>query len=308
MVCLEFKKLQGLIAATYTPFDDAGRFAGDQVAPMVDHLISQGVGGLYVCGSTGEGVSMSSAERREAAEAFVCATDKQVPVIVQVGHNSLTEAQQLAAHAQQIGADAISATAPWYFKPATIDLLIDSMAELAAGAPDLPFYYYHIPKMTGVNLPMAQFLRSCENRIPNLAGIKYTEPTIHEFQHCLALENERFDLLWGTDEMLLSALGVGARGAVGSTYNIAAPIYRRIIDCFDSGQMSEARQLQLKAVQMIDIIARFPFHPASKELLKLRGLNVGRCRLPLPCLSKEDVISLRTELDAIGFFDWSVQT
>jgi N-acetylneuraminate lyase len=99
-------KLSGLIAATYTPLDDVGELDTDPIAPMTEWLIAQGVSGLYVCGSTGEGMSLSGAERRKVAEAYVQSANGRVPVIVQVGHNSLAEARQLATHAQQIGADA----------------------------------------------------------------------------------------------------------------------------------------------------------------------------------------------------------
>ena len=101
-------RLEGLIAATFTPIDGSGSVNLGAVAPMVDQLIAEGVTGLYVCGSTGEGLSLTGAERREVAAAFIEAADGRVPVVVQVGHNSLAEAAQLADHARQAGADVIS--------------------------------------------------------------------------------------------------------------------------------------------------------------------------------------------------------
>ena len=228
-------RLKGLIAATYTPIHDDGRLNLEPVPAMVDRLIEDGLAGLYVCGSTGEGMSLTGAERKAVAEAFVSAAAGRVPVIVQVGHNSVTEAAELAAHAQQIGADVISATAPGYYKVDSVEMLAACMAQIAASAPDLPFYYYHIPALTGVALDMLSFLRLAGKQIGNLAGIKYTCPTVQEYQACLELDDGRFDILWGCDEMLLSALVVGAQGAVGSTYNIAAPFYRRILDVLHGG-------------------------------------------------------------------------
>ena len=137
-----YGRREGLIAATYTPLRSNGSLNLDRVPPLVEHLLGDGVGGLYVCGSTGEGVSLTGDERRAVAEAYTAAAAGRVAVIVQVGHNSLAEARSLAEHAQQIGADAISATCPSYFKISTAELLVDCMAEAAAGAPDLPFYYY----------------------------------------------------------------------------------------------------------------------------------------------------------------------
>ncbi|MHC4403669.1 MAG: dihydrodipicolinate synthase family protein [Planctomycetota bacterium] len=298
-------RLEGLIAATYTPMDDQGRVSLGSVPPMVDRLIGEGVSGLYVCGSTGEGMSLTGAERKEVAEAFVRACAGRVPVVVQVGHNSVAEAAELAAHAQRTGADAVSATAPSYFKVDSIELLADCMAGIARGAPELPFYYYHIPSLTGAALDMPAFLKRAGERIPSLAGIKYTCPTVHEYQACLELDDGRFDVLWGCDEMLLSALAAGARGAVGSTYNVAAPLYGRIIAAFRSGRLDEARRLQGLSVKMIRTIARWPFHPAMKEILSMLGLECGRCRLPQPRLGEDQVDALRKDLQRIGFFDWA---
>jgi len=199
----------------------------------------------------------------------------------------------------------ISATAPSYFKVGSIGLLTDCMAEIAAAAPKLPFYYYHIPTLTGAALDMPTFLQTAGPRIPNLVGIKYTSPTVHEYQACLELDNGRFDIPWGCDEMLLSALIAGAGAAIGSTYNIAAPLYQRIIAAFQAGQWTEARRLQGLSVHMVRTIAQWPFHSAMKEILKLLGEDCGACRLPQPRLTPEQTNELRAALDAIGFFDWA---
>lgn len=298
-------RLTGLIAATYTPMREDGTLNLDLVPAMVDLLERAGVTGLYICGSTGEGMSLSGDERRAVAQAYVQAGKGRFKTIIQVGHNSLTEAADLAAHAQEIGADAISATPPFYFKVGSIELLADCMATVASGAPELPFYYYHIPALTGVTLDIAAFLPLAAARTPNLAGMKYTAPTVFEFQACRDLEEGRFDGVWGCDEMLLSALTAGARGAIGSTYNIAAPLYRCIMEAFERGDLIEAKRLQSLSIQMIRTINRYPFHPAMKQILGILGIDCGPCRLPLPPIDKTQVASLRRELETLGFFDWS---
>src|SRR5690606_14041772 len=121
-------------------------------------------------GSTGEGPSLSGSERKQLAEAFVEASAKRLKVFVHVGHNSLEEARELAAHAQQIGADFVSATPPAYFKINTTRALADSLAMIASGAPELPMFYYHIPSLTGVGLDMVELLQISEKTIPTLAG------------------------------------------------------------------------------------------------------------------------------------------
>src|SRR5690606_35197271 len=134
----------------------------------------------------------------------------------------------------------------------------DSMAQIAAAAPSIPFYYYHIPALTGVGMDMLEFLRLGEKRIPNLAGIKYTAATIHEYQACPNHEGGRFDVLYGYDELLLPALAVGAKGAVGSTYNFAAPLYLRVMELFRAGQLEAAQEQQLLLVNMIREMVKFP--------------------------------------------------
>lgn len=298
-------RLNGLIAATYTPLGNDGGLKTDIIQPLVDFLLRQGVSGLYVCGSTGEGMSLSSDERIAVTNAYVQAANGRLPVIVQVGHNSLVEARNLARAAEQAGADAISATCPSYFKVSSVATLVDCMADVASGAPGLPFYYYHIPVLTGSTIDMIEFLPRAAERIPNLAGLKYTDTKLNEFQQCLELEGGRFDVVWGCDEMLLGALATGAQGAIGSTYNIAAPLYRGIIAAINQGDLIEARRLQALAINMIRILGSYPFHSAMKAVLGMIGFDVGVCRLPQVKLSVSDVATLKTKLEAIGFFTWS---
>ena len=300
-------RFAGLIPATYTPLTPDLAVDLAAIPPLVEQLIADGVCGLYVCGSTGEGVSLSSGERRQVAEAFIAATRGRVPVIVHVGHDSLAEATALAAHAAKIGADATSAMPPCYFAIRDAAMAVDCAAAVAAAAPNLPFYYYHIPVMTGVAIDVVDFLKQAGDRIPNLAGVKYTANTLHEFQECIALEGGRFEMLSGYDELLLPGLAVGARAAVGSTFNVATPLYARLIAAFDAGDLDRARREQLRAVAMIRVLMRFPFHPAMKAVLEMIGTPCGHCRPPLPKLSRTDEERLRESLESIGFFTWARQ-
>ncbi len=298
-------RLSGLIAATYTPLHDDGEVNTEPIESMTQWLIGQGISGLYVCGSTGEGMSLSSAERRTVAEAYTQAARGRVPVIVQVGHNSLSEARQLAAHAQQIGADYVSATCPSYFGIHDVDTLVRCMAEVAGGAPELPFYYYHIPALTGSKIEMVEFLKRGAKQIPNLLGLKYTDTKLHEFQQCLELERGRFDVVWGCDEMMLGALATGAAASIGSTFNVAAPLYLALMDAFHACDLVEARRLQSLSVEMIRTIGKHPFHPAMKAVLSFNGFNIGGCRLPQGRLLESEMETLRDDLSMLGYFDWS---
>ena len=294
----------GLVPATFTPFHADGSLNLAVVEPMVEQLLRDGVTGLYVCGSTGEGISLTREERMAATAAFVAATRRRIPVIVQVGHNSIAEARLLAAHAQEVGADAISATPPSYFKPPTQVALIDCMAEIAAAAPDLPFYYYHIPGMTGVTPNVAALLREGRPRIPSLVGVKFSHTAVFDMQAAVAVEDGRYNVLFGSDEMLLSGLAGGAHGAVGSTYNFAAPLFNRIMAAFAAGDIATAQQLQGKAVAMVNVLVRHGGNAAIKSMMAFLDLDCGPVRLPQVALSAEQQRLLRQEMAAIGFFDW----
>jgi len=298
------QRYTGLIAATFTPMHEDGTLRLDRAAPMVEFLQRSGIQAIYVVGSTGEGVSLSVRERREAAEAFVRAAKGRLPVIVQVGHTSLTEARELAAHAQDIGADAVSAVPPFYFKPSSAANLADCMAQIAGGAPKLPFYYYHIPAITSVGLDLVDFIRIARKRMPTFAGIKYTAPTVHEYMACVAEAGDDLDIFWGVDEMLLCGLAAGAKGAVGSTYNYAAPVYRRLIDAFARGNLEEAREWQARAGELIRRIRDAGGLAAQKAVMQLIGQDCGPTRLPLPQLSKDQIERMGARLREIGYFEW----
>src|SRR5262249_52277339 len=147
------------------------------------------------------------------------AAGERFGVFIHVGHNCQRDAIALAAHAQRIGAVATSAIAPSHFRPTNVDDLIEFLVPIAAAAPNIPFYFYDIPGLTGVRLPMHQFLLRAAERIPNLAGIKYSNEDLMTLQACLGIGPGRFEVLYGSDEILLAALAMGVRGAVGSTYN-----------------------------------------------------------------------------------------
>jgi N-acetylneuraminate lyase len=298
-------RIKGIIPAVFTPLTDEGEVDIKQIKPFSEFLIKDGVSAIYVCGSTGEGPLLTTPERQTAAKAFIEAVAGRVPVIVQVGHNSIKEAVLLAKQAAKAGADAISAVSPTYFKLNSLEILIECMTEIASAAPDLPFYYYHIPQITGVDFDMIQFLEEASGKIPNLRGIKYSAFTIFEMQACRQLQNEKFELFFGSDEMLLSALAVGIEGAVGSTFNFATPLYMSIIKAFKEGNLQKAQALQYKAFQMVRILVKYGGQPAFKATMKLIDMDCGPNLLPHHTLDKKNVDSLRNELENIGFFQWA---
>lgn len=298
-------RLHGLVAATHTPFDADGQLNLAAVEQQAEHLLRTGVRTAFIGGSTGESHSLTVEERLQLAQRWAdVVRGSAMRFVVHVGSNCLADARRLAAQAQTLEAAAIASLAPSYFKPRTLDALVACCAEVAGAAPALPFYFYDIPVLTGVQLPMPEFLAVAADRIPTLAGIKFTNSDLMAYQKCLNAGAGAFDIPWGVDEYLLAALALGATGAVGSTYNFAAPVYHRLIAAFESGDLATARAEQLRSVQLIDLLAGYGYMGAAKAVMGFLGVEVGPARLPNTNLTSDEVKRLRAALERLGFFAW----
>ena len=295
-------RLIGLVAAPYTPFHADGSLNLSVIEKQAASLVANGVVGTFVCGTTGEGVSLTVAERMQVAERWREVAGSKLRVIVHVGHTSLGDARALTAHAQKIGAQGVGALAPYFFKPGNVEDLVAFCADVAAAAPALPFYYYQIPSMTGVSIAAADFLRAAAPRIPNLAGVKFTYENLMDFAECVRLDGGRYDIVFGRDEILVAGLALGCRGAIGSTYNFLSPVFQEIIAAFENGDMALARERQAAANAVIQILIRHGGLVAGKAMMKFIGIDCGPARLPLRSLSDSQEERLREELEGAGFF------
>jgi N-acetylneuraminate lyase len=294
-------RISGLIAAPFTAMNPDCSVNLAMIERQARALSENSVNGAFICGTTGEGLSLTTDERKQIAEKWLSAAPRSLRIFVHVGHQSLNDSRQLAAHAERIGAFAFAVIAPTFFRVTNLQQLVDYCAQVADAAPGLPFYYYHMPAMTGADFPMHDFLQSASRRIPNLAGIKFTHENLMDYSRCLNVEEGRFDILFGRDEILLAALSSGATGAVGSTYNYMAAIYHRMIEAFTSGDMESARRFQSMAIQIITVMSRHGGLPAGKAMMKMVGLDCGPVRPPLQNLSPDALESLTRELEAVGF-------
>jgi N-acetylneuraminate lyase len=297
--------LAGLVAAPFTPFRANGDLALDKIPGVAALLHKNQVNAAFVCGTTGEGSSMTTTERMQVAAAWRKATPPGLKLAVHVGHLCLGDSRALAKHAQEIGADAIAAIAPSFFKPAMAGDLVAWCSAIAEAAPKLPFYYYHMPSMTGVTIPVREFLTQVNGQIPSLAGVKFTHEDLLDYSDSQAFGDGRYSILFGRDEILLSGLKLGALGAVGSTYNYAAPLYHKMMQAFAAGNIVSAEQDQLRAQQFIEVMNRLGGLPAGKAIMKLIGVDCGPVRQPLRSLTTAEESKLRAGLDACGFFSYA---
>lgn len=298
-----FDKIKGLVAATHSPFHVDGSLHPAAVQAQCDHMIRNDITAVFITGTTGEFSALQYDERVAMTDAWVnAARGTSLKVLVHVGSNSQPEAVQLAAHAAEVGADGIATLAPHYFKPRTEEELVDFCAPIADAASALPFYYYDIPSMTGVNLFMPRFLEIAPGCIPNLAGIKFTNSDLCQLQQCLHFDDGRFDILFGCDEALLAGWALGIRGAVGSTYNFAAPIYHNMIKAFESGDLQLAAQHQYESVRLVHLLCQTHYPVTAKAVMALLGIDCGPSRSPLSTLTDQTMQSVREQLNQIPSF------
>jgi N-acetylneuraminate lyase len=297
---MKFEKIDGLIAAPVTPYLPDGEVNTGIIKDYAEKLKRDGLKGVFICGTTGEGMLLTREERKTVAEEWVKYNSPDFKVIVHVGTTSSKQSKDLAAHAQKIGAYAIGSMGPIFLKPAKLAELLGFCADLASGAPKLPFYYYHIPSLSGVHFPMPDFIKEASGQIPNFRGIKFTDSNFMAMQQCMQLDAGKWDILHGFDELLLAGLALGAKGAVGSTYNYMAAHYNQIITAFENGQIDEAREKQAISVKVVEVLLKYGGAVvAGKALMKHVGIDCGPCRLPLKNLDEKSLKNLSDEINAI---------
>jgi N-acetylneuraminate lyase len=286
---LKIKKYEGLVAAPFTPMDPDGNLNPGMIPTYYNFLEKNGVAAVFINGSTGEGVSMTQKEKQLNASGWAecLRSGGKMRIINLVGGTSYNECIENAVFSREAGLSAIAVVAPYYFKPADVTRLAEFVARVGEAVPEMPLYFYHIPVLTGVSLPMSPFLEKISAMLPNFAGIKFTHEDFMDFLTCLNFKGGYYDMLWGRDECMLSALVLGCRGAVGSTYNYAAPLYHSLIDAFSRGDLVKARQLQQKAVDMISLLGKYGGIAAGKAFMRYVGIECGEFRLPVKNIDRK---------------------
>lgn len=299
------EKIIGLIDAPFTPFHANGDVNLEPIAAYAAMLQKNGLKGVFINGSSGEGYMLTTDERKALAEKWVSCVPTGFKVIVHVGSCCLRESAELARHAQQIGAWGIGSMAPPFPKIGRIEELVKYCEQIAAAAPELPFYYYHIPAFNGAFLPMLDLLKAVDGRIPNFAGIKYTFESLYEYNQCRLYANGKYDMLHGQDETILPSLAQGgAQGGIGGTTNYNGRELVAIIDAWKRGDIEAARDHQNFAQEVINVICHFRGNiVGGKRIMKLIGFDLGPNRVPFQNMTDEEEQRMKAELESIHFFD-----
>lgn len=287
------------LVAPVTPFRENGDLDLGMVEALAELLISRGAQGFYLCGGTGEGMLLTAEERMEVLEKWRDVVPDSVPLLVHVGAVCLRESVELARHAARAGAAAVSSVTPSFYAARDMDILVEYFAEIAAAAPELPFYYYHAASSPGLKVKGYDFLVAAEKRIPSLGGMKFTHEDQMDLGRCLRFRGGKYEMLYGKDEMMLGALATGATGFVGGTFNMVSPLVRRVVSSFQAGQLEQA---QADYARIVDIVAAFGKAgglPAVKAAMAGLGVDCGPVRLPLRQVKPHELDQLLAEIRQI---------
>lgn len=299
------KKIIGLINAPFTPMKPDGDINPELIPAYASMLAKNGLKGVFINGSSGEGYMLTTDERKQLAEKWMASVPAGFKVIVHVGSCCLRESVELARHAAQIGAWGIGAMAPPFPKIGRVEELVKYCESIASAAPQLPFYFYHIPAFNGCFLSMVDFLKAVNGRIPNFAGIKYTFESLYEYNQCRLYDGGRFDMLHGQDETYLASLAQGgAQGGICGTTNYNGRVQVAIGEAWEKGDLEKARELQNYSQEVINVICHFRGNiVGGKRIMKLIGLDLGPNRVPWRNITDEEEAALKAELETIDFFN-----
>lgn len=297
-----------ILNAVFTPMLGDGVINYNKIPDLFQHCINTGANGIFLNGTTGECMSLSVEERIKLVEAWA-AYRKEInrddfKIFVHVGSCNLYETAYMAEHAQSQGVDGVAMVATFYFRPTTLEDLVEQCEYVASAAPGTPFYYYNIPFLTGVNFPLLSFLEMASRRIPNFAGLKNSFTDIVEYQHCIHFAKENYSLYWGTDEAFMMLYAAGNRQYVGSTYNYMGDIYRQMLTAHHNGDTKRVVQLEGEADAIYRVITQHNGISAGKEVMRFLGVDCGSVRKPLKPFTKAESETLLHKLRSTTFFEY----
>lgn len=285
--------IKGIMPALVTPFDQSGAFDEAAYERLLNHVYKADIDGVYVCGSTGEGLLQTVAQRKRVAEAAVRLSPRGKKVIVHTGAYRTADAVELTRHAAACGATAASSLPP--IGTYSFDEIRSYYTSLAA-ASDLPFLVYYFPVVAPAIAGAAQVIELCG--LPNVIGLKFTD---HDFYKLSLIRNTGAVVFNGYDEVLIAGLLMGACGGIGTFYNIVPELFVEIHSLAKAGRWSEARAVQARVNELIELTIRYPCFPAVKTILRWNGIDCGHCLEPRRRLTAAEESGLRQALLASSF-------
>ncbi|QMV43182.1 dihydrodipicolinate synthase family protein [Cohnella cholangitidis] len=298
-------RFKGITVAMYSCYDEHGEVSKEAARKLARHYADIGVNGLYVGGSTGEGMLQSVEERKRTLEAVVDEVGNELTIVAHIGAPSTRDCIELAKHAEQVGAHAVSAVPAIYYRLSARS--VEAHWQAIVDSTSLPFIIYHIPQTTGFQLSTALMAKMAAQ--DKVIGVKISAESTFELQQSKAVGGEDFLVLNGPDEQYLAGRSIGADGGIGGTYGVMPELFLKIERCFREGRMEQALEWQFIVNDLIKRLLSFPsLYGACKAILKLRGLDCGGPRMPLLPISEADrerIVSLDHDIRKyVSLADW----
>lgn len=287
----------GAAVAIVTPFKENQEVDYEQFYKNIEFQIAHKTDAIVVCGTTGESSTMSHEEHLDVIEACVKRVAGRVPVIAGTGSNSTSEAIHLSTEAEKRGADALLLVSPYYNK-ATQKGLFEHFKAIADSV-KIPCILYNIPGRTGVNIQPATIVKLC-TEVENIVGVKEATGNLSQTARLAYLANGKVDIYCGDDNETLPFLSVGAKGVISVLSNIAPEHVHDMCDKFFAGKVDEAREMQIKAVALVDAL----FSEVNPIPVKKAMSYLGTCddvyRLPLCKMEDKNAAVLKEEMQKFG--------
>jgi len=300
--------IRGLIGSVPTPMMKTGKCNYRLIPKMAELMVNNAVNSVLIGSTSGEFPSLTVKERMTLASKWTDASETMLRILVNVGDTCVDSCKAMAEDAQKKGAFGIVACAPYYFKPGSLDELIDYCALISSAAPSLPFYYYHIPEYCPLSIPIVQFLDKAPAKLPALAGVIFCSEDLTDFGRCVDAFGKQMNLLLGRDDYMLAGLKMGAHGSVGPMCTYAAQLMLMIMQSFKSGDMGTAQNYQVKAVELMAAMKRFGVIQASKGMMNEVDIKCGPVRAPLTPLTDEHLDILYDAVERLAFEEFFNKT
>ena len=289
----KMQEITGVIPAMLSMFDEHENVDVQRTRDMVEFLLHNDIGGLYLTGSTGEGFLMDHDERKLVVDTVIEQVNGRCPIIVHVGDIGTRKSIQLAEHAQKAGADAISSVPPFYWRFSQDDEF-NYYKDLSESV-DIPTVVYNVP-LAGL-MGADQIMRIAQ--LPNVQGLKFTGKDHDQMAFLMASLGKDFIVYSGCDEMALSGLTVGAQGIIGSFYNVMPELFIQIYNAVQSGRTAEGRRLQYIATEIILETIKGDFFSLMRHMIKWQGVDAGFSRRPFHNYADGDLDAFKAALLAI---------
>ncbi|MCI9118369.1 MAG: N-acetylneuraminate lyase [Flavonifractor sp.] len=280
----DLTKYGGVIPAFYACYDDGGAVSPERTRALARYLVSKGVQGLYVGGSSGECIYQSVDERKLILENVMAEVKGEAVIIAHVACNNTADSQTLAAHAERLGVDAIASIPPIYFHLPEHGIA-QYWNDISAAAPNTDFIIYNIPQLAGVALTPSLLREMKKN--PRVIGVKNSSMPTQDIQ---MWRDEGLIVFNGPDEQFISGLTMGACGGIGGTYAVMPELFLKAREHLYAGKLEDARVIQNEICRIIYAMcaAHGNLYAVMKAILKKWGADAGTVRKPLPALIDSD--------------------